>query len=455
MALESGVMTKKMVAGQPAGRGRLSRAGRSRALMMTLTMVLAVMAALAPPARVARAASPAQAINPAATIPLGDWRLTLAFPGGELPVGLELAREKGAVVAYLVNGADRTRAEQTRIVGRTLTLAFPSYESSLSLTLAGDGRLAGTARLFRRAGPLTLKAVATHGDRWRFARAADPGATSVAGTWAVSLEEEGQREQGLATFRQIGSRVEGTFLFPSGDYRFLAGDVIGKTLMLSTFDGNQGTLWRGTLDRDGTLAGTKIEANSQAPARWTARRDASARLAAPARPRLLQPGFERLTFAFPDADGRMVSLADPRFRGKVVVVSIGGTWCPNCHDEARFLVPYHARHKARGLEVIGLQFEYTDDPARSAAQIRRFAQRYGITYPMLVAGVANPEATRKALPAIGGVSVYPTMLFIDRAGRLRRIHTGFSGPATGKLHTDFVKDFDGFVGKLLAEPTSR
>ena len=442
-------MATLMVTGRPAwfGGGRL--AGWHRARLLGLLLVVVMVMALPVPRAAAAVAAPASAI------PMGDWRLTLAFPGGELPVGLVLAREKGGVAAYLVNGAERTRAEQTRVAGRTLTLAFPSYESSLNLTLAGDGRLVGTANLFRRSGPLALKAVATHGDRWRFARAADPGAASVAGTWSVTLEEDGQREQGLAVFRQKGSRVEGTFLFPSGDYRFLAGDVIGKALLLSTFDGNQGTVWRGTLKGDGTLAGAKIEANSVAPARWTARRDARARLAAPARPQLLQPGFERLEFAFPDPDGRMVSLADPRFRGKVVVVSIGGTWCPNCHDEARFLVPYHARHKARGLEVIGLQFEYTDDPARSAAQIRRFAQRYGITYPMLVAGVANPEATRKALPAIGGVSAYPTMLFIDRGGRLRRIHTGFSGPATGQLYADFVKDFDRFIGMLLAEPAPR
>ena len=40
-----------------------------------------------------------------------------------------------------------------------------------------------------------------------------------------------------------------------------------------------------------------------------------------------------------------VSLDDERFEGKVVIVTLNGTWCPNCNDEARFMAPFHQQYR--------------------------------------------------------------------------------------------------------------
>jgi peroxiredoxin len=412
-------------------------------MVRLLALIALIAATLAGPAR-------------AQEIPLGSWRLVLAQPGGGLPVGLELSRERGQLVATLVNGSGRIRAEQTTVSGGTLTLAFPSYASSLSAMLAPDGTLVGTARLMRQRGTVDVPFTARRGERHRFFAAVDPKPMRVAGTWAVTwTSPDGTKRAGLGLLRQSGRTVEGTMLFTSGDYRFLAGEVNGPELALSTFDGNQGSVWRATRQADGTLAGTLITPTSTSdPAtwsRWTARLDPRAELDDPTRLTVLQPGFDRLSFSFPDVNGQPVSLDDPRFKGRVVIVTIGGTWCPNCHDEAAFLQPYYAKHRRRGLEVVGLQFEYTEDFARSAAQAKRFSERFGITYPLLIAGRVGRETTRAALPAIDGVTTYPTMIIIDRRGVVRRIHTGFSGPATGARYTQFAREFDRFVQGLLAE----
>lgn len=399
---------------------------------------------------------PAWAETGGPTIPMGSYRMVLAQPDGGLPVGLELTRARGQLVATLVNGAGRIRAEQAAMSGTTLTLAFPSYASSLSAQLRPDGTLAGTARLMRQQGPVEVPFTARRGEAFRFFSAPAGQPMAVNGTWAVTwTSPDGTRRAGVGLLRQKGRVVEGTFLFTTGDFRFLAGEVNGTELALSTFDGNQGSVWRASRQRDGTLSGTLITPTSTAdPAswgRWTARLDPKAALDDPTRITVLQPGYDRFAFAFPDVDGQMVSLDDPRFRGRVVIVTIGGTWCPNCHDEAAFLQPLYLKHRRRGLEVVGLQFEYTDDFARSAAQARRFAARFGLTYPLLIAGRVGRDTTRAALPAIGGVSTYPTMIVIDRRGVVRRIHTGFSGPATGARYTDFAREFERFVQGLLAE----
>jgi peroxiredoxin len=164
-----------------------------------------------------------------------------------------------------------------------------------------------------------------------------------------------------------------------------------------------------------------------------------------------KPADKRFAFKFPDSKGRMVSLNDPQYRGKVVVVTLGGAWCPNCHDEATFMGPYAAKRRAEGLEVIALQFEYGDDIARNNKLMDNFASRYKLAYPLLLAGQPTPESSKAALPTVGPIKVYPSTLFIGRDGTLREVHVGWAGPATGALNVKAKRDFDATITKLLKE----
>src|SRR5213079_2554608 len=104
---------------------------------------------------------------------------------------------------------------------------------------------------------------------------------------------------------------------------------------------------------------------------------------------------EPFRFSCPALDGRLVSNTDEKFRGKVVMVSISGSWCPNCHDEAPFLAELDRTYRSRGLEVVSLTFEEPEqlkDPSR----VRAFVERYRIAYPVLLAG--RPEDLSDRLP---------------------------------------------------------
>jgi peroxiredoxin len=377
----------------------------------------------------------------------GAYRAVLKLPVGDLPVGFEVRDGK----AFFVNGANRVQAEQAQIQSDTLTLAFPSYDSTITATEQDDGTLSGVATLRRRTGPVQVPFAAVPGQAWRFWEKPAPATTDLAGTWLLQPADP-QQERGLLLItRNPDGTLAGSVQWPSGDERWLAGQANGADFALSTFDGNQGGVWRGRVRPDGTIDGESYYATNNRPDRWTARRQGAAAGDQVAAIGEEQPPIDRIAFGFPDADGHLVSLADDRFKGKVVVVSIGGTWCPNCHDESAFLAPYVRKRRAEGLEAIGLQFEYTADAKRSAAQAKKFAARYAIDYPMLIAGQATPEDTKRALPAIGGVKVYPTTLFIDRRGKLRAIHSGYAGPATGELNRKAIAEFDALVSKLLAE----
>jgi len=185
--------------------------------------------------------------------------------------------------------------------------------------------------------------------------------------------------------------------------------------------------------------------------RFVARRNPDAGLDASAiATRLRDPeaGFE---FSFKDPDGQVVSSRDPRFAGKVLLVTLTGSWCPSSHDETAVLTALSRKYRARGLEVVALMFEQHTDFGRSAAAVQRFRANYRIEYPPAIAGRKDPQDASQALPQLDGIRAYPTALFIDRTGRVRKIHTGFAGPATGAAHERLVHEFEQTIEQLLAD----
>lgn len=153
-----------------------------------------------------------------------------------------------------------------------------------------------------------------------------------------------------------------------------------------------------------------------------------------------------LRFRFPALDGGVVANSDARFRGKVVIVAVGGSWCPNCHDEAPLLESLYRRYHREGLEVVGLFFEEPDQLA-SRQQVRAFVREYGITYPILLAG--TPDQLAAALPQAVNLNCWPTTFFLGRDGLVHRIHTGFAGPADAAAHAALVRDTNAYVRALL------
>src|SRR5207244_10107587 len=116
-------------------------------------------------------------------------------------------------------------------------------------------------------------------------------------------------------------------------------------------------------------------------------------------------------FSFPDLACRTVSSTDPKVAGKVIIVSISGSWCPNCHDEAPFLSELYRKYRAQGLEIVSLSFEEAaqmKDPAR----LRAFIKRYGIEYAVLVPG--EPRELTDQVPQGVSLSSIAPSLFVGR-----------------------------------------
>ncbi len=382
----------------------------------------------------------------------GTWRAVLPVTGGDLPFGLEISREGDRYVAWLVNGPERAEVTDITVDGDRISMGMPGYPHRLEARLV-DGRLEGEVAFLRPGGERkAARMVAERGVTWRFFPASAGEVADFAGRWALTFRdpETGRETTGIAELAQDGRVVTGTVLRESGDDRYIAGEARGDTVFLSRFDGGSAYLYVARLGEDGALTGD-FRTGLGAYRELSGRRDAAARLADVTALTKVASEAGPFNLSFPDVEGRQVSLADERFRDKVVIVTIGGTWCPNCHDEAAFLRDFLPSRQARGLEVVQLMFEYTPDFESSAASVRDFVDKFGIGYPVLIAGTYEAGAVQRALPQLEKFYAYPTMLVLDRQGRVRYTHTGFSGPATGSHYDEFVAGFGALVDGLLAE----
>ncbi len=384
--------------------------------------------------------------------PLGIYRAVVSVEGGDLPFGLELASEDGGTVAYLVNGPERVRAAGVRLEDDRLAIQMPGYQNRIDATFV-DGRFEGTLKLLRPHGVVRdLRFVAVPGESWRFFPKPDAAPMDFSGRWALTFRDEGGNESAaIAELVQHGHEVTGTVLRQSGDDRYIAGEARGDTLFLSRFDGGTAYLYLARLRSDGVLGGDQYTGGGSHDA-FSGRRDPSAKLDNPAEKTAFKPGENRLAFAFPDPGGNLQAYPGARYAGKVVLVTVGGSWCANCHDEAVFLKELLADRRGRGLEVIQLMFERTPDFASQSKAVRDFVEQYSINYSVLIAGTASNDDVLDKLPQLAAFKAYPTMFVIDRKGIVRAIHTGFAGPATGSHYEEQGRELTALIDGLLDEP---
>jgi thiol-disulfide isomerase/thioredoxin len=269
------------------------------------------------------------------------------------------------------------------------------------------------------------------------------------GRWDATFLQDWGTSPRVFELRNGPAGLEGTIISNTGDYGHFAGSAAADSFVIGRFDGSFVYLLTGKLAGD-TLRGI-FHAGLRSQTPWKAVRSTG-------KPHLKSPlevtGADTTApfrFDFQDVDGQRVTNDDPRFRGKVVLVDIFGSWCPTCHYAAPELVRFYQRYRARGLEVVGLAYEVTGDTAIDRRQLRRYRDKFDITFPLLLAGINDTEAAAATLPQLRGFTSFPTTLFLGRDGRIRRVHAGFYGPATGAQHGRLLREYEREIERLLEE----
>ena len=397
-------------------------------------LFLVILALIAFPSRAG-----AQSVN-------GLWDATVLVNNGalEIPFRFELSGSGSNVKGSFFNGDDKTTSTSGTLENGTLSLNFDELGTRLDATLK-DGRLDGQYARGTRGAPYPF-----HAKRFTPIQVGETGVPSIAGLWNVQVGKSSKGEAAWQLIvRQSGAEVSAAILRIDGDTGTLTGAYRDGTFALSHFSGARPLRLTLTPGADGTLA---VVQNTDTPLTALRAEQADAKglpkPSDPSRFTSVKDPTEPFRFSFPDLDGKIVSNTDPRFQGKVVIVSIGGSWCPNCHDEAPFLVELYKKYKKQGLEIVDLSFE-EEAQQKNPVRLRAFNKRYGIDYTVLIPG--DPKELNDKVPQGVNLSSFPTTFFLGRDGRVRSAHAGFPGKASGKFHTEAKDDITSLVERLLAE----
>lgn len=391
--------------------------------------------------------------NQPSALKTGTWRGVLKTSAGEgIPFNFELADSAGKYKLSIINGSERFAVPDVTTKGDSVFIKMPLFDSEFALAKASDGGLQGKWIKHLATDNVAMDFTATPNTQWRFFKDKKPASANVGGRWSAIFGEGDKADTTVGEFKQEGNKLTGTFLTTTGDYRFLEGTVVGDSLYLSCFDGGHAYLFKAKVAGADKIEGGKFYAGLSGTDVWQATKNEQAKLPDAYSLTALKPGYKKLDFTFPDLDDKKVSINDERFKGKVVMVQILGSWCPNCMDETAYLVNYYKKYQPKGVEIIGLAYERTKDFDKSVKALTRLKERFDITYPILITGYTPDKGeAAKSLPGLSKVVGFPTTIIIDKKGDVRKIHTGFSGPATGEHYTEFINEFEKLTDELLAE----
>jgi peroxiredoxin len=399
---------------------------------LVLVAALAVLALCAPAVRAQQRS------------PVGTWDGTVMVSNGtiEIPFRFEIVASGAGIRGYFFDGDVKVPSQPGTFENGAVDLRFDQYGARLQATLSGD-RLEGKYDRGTRGTPYPFKAT-----RAGAAKAVADKVPNIAGEWRIPTKNNRGEQAWRFIVRQSGPTVSASILRIDGDTGTLSGRYSNGKFLISHFSGARPVKYEITVNADGSLELVQNGQQKLAAYKLTDPRAKDLSPTAPTQFTRMKNPSEPFRFSFPDLDGKTVSNTDARFKGKVVLVSITGSWCPNCHDEAPFLTELYKTYRARGLEIVALGFEEADQ-LKNPVRPRAFIKQFGIEYPFLLVG--EPDEAAAKIPQAENLNAFPTTFVLGRDGRVRTVHAGFASVATGTVHAESKKEMAAEIERLLAE----
>jgi thiol-disulfide isomerase/thioredoxin len=381
----------------------------------------------------------------------GRWDATVTINGTVIPFRLDISSDGATLTGTLYNGDDKETTTSTKLDNGTIVLNYETYLTSIKAT-AKDGQLEGTVQ-GRFEQDRYITSYPFQAKRYAPAVVSSSNAPSVGGQWIVPYNSPKGEKAWRLIVKQSGSEVSAAILRVDGDTGALTGTWQSGKFVLSHFDGARAMLLEITPAKDGTLELQQSGPFTPKNKLIAYRQDVAEAKGLPAPAdyathTTMKDPNEVFAYSFPDVNGKVLSNEDPKFKGKVVLAIVTGTWCPNCHDEALFLVQLYKKYRAQGLEIVALDFEEPEQQD-DLARVHAFMKQYGVEYTYLIAGA--PAEMWEKVPQAVNLNTWPATLFVGRDGRVKHIHAGFAAPASGEFNDQLKLEFTSTIERLLAE----
>ena len=365
-----------------------------------------------------------------------------------LPFNFTFSLNNGSPSIIIKNAEERIEVDEIELAGDSINFKMPVFDSEFRCQIVNDSTLSGTWINHSRKNKNIIPFLAHLGSQ-RFIPVGVPHA-DYSGKWEVTFSPNTPDSyKAIGQFVQNKEKLTGTFLTETGDYRFLEGIADAQGMKLSAFDGSHAFLFHAK-GNENKLEGTFYSGIHWSEP-WIAVRNDKFELRNPDSLTVLKREAGNINFKFPNLQGKENSLSDEKFKNKVVILQIMGSWCPNCMDESALLANLYKEYNTKGLEVVALAYEKSKDFDAAAKSVSKLKKKLNADYEFLITGKTGKEEASESLPFLSGIMAFPTTVFIDKKGNVRKIHTGFNGPATGDLYKKTVEEMRMRIEGLLSE----
>ncbi len=375
----------------------------------------------------------------------GDWTGKLMIQNGlkTLPFKLTICKDS----FYIHNGAERVNLDSPIKRNDSLIFKFPTFTSELVLKNKSKTRLTGY--WMNKNKNMRIPCEITYGYVHRFPISKSLKTINLNRKWEVTFDEVTKNSyKGQAILNQKLSRITGTIRTETGDFKYLEGNISGDSVFLSRFDGAHVMLIEGKTENN-RITGFLYSGNS-GKSTFNSRFNETFELTHPDSLTHVISS-EPLQFQFKDISGNFYNYPNASTKGKVVIIELMGSWCPNCLDEAHYLKEVYNSYSREEVEIISVAYEVGEQFEQFREKVSKMSTKLTIPYTVLIGGKASKQLANQHFPMLNHVMSFPTTLIIDTKGSIRKVHTGFNGPATGNYYTDFKKEMTLFINQLLAE----
>ena len=344
----------------------------------------------------------------------------------------------------IINAEERIEVSEYRLSGDSASFSLPVFGTTVDFYFTTQDSLRGFFRNQYRKGEYKVAFVGYKSKKITPSQK-EP---NIQSTYDVTMDKNEEAYKAIGILNSSHGRVTGTFLTETGDYRFLEGKKTSEDeFYLSCFDGSHLFYFSAAMEGD-SITG-KFYSGNHWNTTWNGVKDKSVSLVDPDSLTYLNRGETSVQFMGVDMNEDTTEFNSMDFN-QVSIIQILGTWCPNCMDETRYYSELAAKY-GNQLNIIGLAFERPSDLSTQLENITLYQKELNVDYPVYLSGSASKSEASAMFSELNGISSFPTTLFIDKKGMVRKIHTGFYGPSTGDYYTDYVKETELFLDELIKE----
>ena len=382
------------------------------------------------------------------TLKSGKWRGEIVYESKDVPFIFEITPSGGDVPEItLMNGLERRKITNATIVGDSIFIPLDPFDVTIKATFSAMSMNGEYVKHYRNA---RMPFKAFYG-RERFIKMSTKPSVKIEEKWKMTFSPDSpSMSNGVGLFKQVGDRVTGTVLTMTSDYRYFDGIIDGDSMKLSSFDGAHAFMLLGKKTAFDAWEGKIIFDNNYAE-NWVATYDAEFDLGDPFEVVKIKKGIHKPYYDLLGAGSGRDAIDPSKYEGKVLLVQLFGTWCPNSHDQTKFLVDWYEKNKEKNVAILASSFEANYSQEYGLKRLANYRQTTNIPYDLILGGRLSKTGAATSFPFLDKLKAFPTLIIIDKQGYVRYVHSYFNGPATGDYYNEFDDRFNEIINELLGE----